>query len=245
MKKSRSIVLPYLLFSILFIFIGIGLIFIFSYLSQSSDTEASLNESSLPLVIIDPGHGGEDGGAIGTNGCLEKDINLSMAKKLSSVLAGIGIKSILTRNTDTLLYDRNSDFEGRKKYLDMQERLRIVNSHKNVIFVSIHQNAFPQEKYSGFQTYFSPNSKDSAVLAKQIEEGVKSLIQPDNNRSAKSSDGNIYLLDRTECPSVLLECGFLSNSEECESLCSDEYQNKLCQVIGVCIERFILSQRQN
>lgn len=245
MKKARCIIFPYLLFCLLFILIGIGLIFLFSYFSPSSDTEASLNESPLPLVIIDPGHGGEDGGAIGTNGCFEKDINLSMAKKLSSVLSGMGIKNILTRNTDTLLYDRNSNFEGRKKYLDMQERLRIINSHKNVIFISIHQNAFPQEKYSGFQTYFSPNSKDSAILAKQIEEGVKALTQPKNNRNAKSSDGKIYLLDEAVCPAVLLECGFLSNSEECEALCSEEYQNKLCRIIGVCIEHFIDSQQQN
>lgn len=241
MKKRNYPLFSFFIFSIAFILFSSMLVTFFSEIAPKKSTY-TFSKASPPLVIIDAGHGGEDCGAIGKNGCFEKDINLSMSKKLSSILSGIGIKNILTRNSDILLYDKNSDYIGQKKHLDMQERLKIVNSYQNVIFVSVHQNAFPEEKYSGFQIYFSPNSQSSQIIAQKLEEAVRLQIQPSNKRKAKSSAGNIYLLDRLECPAVLLECGFLSNPNECELLCSEEYQNRMCAVIASCLENFIAAQ---
>ena len=153
----------------------------------------------------------------------------------------MNIKCVLTRETDILLYDRNQNYEGRKKMLDMQARKRIVESYENAVFISIHQNSFPDGRYSGFQAYYSTNSPNSRVLSTLIENNVRINIQPNNKRTSKASSGNIYLLDNLHCPAVLLECGFLSNKEECELLCSEEYQERLADVFSFSVAEFIQS----
>ena len=228
---------------IIFISLFLSLCFIFVYISDSIQKATALpSVSSLPItpiVVIDAGHGGEDGGTVGKNGALEKDINLSLAKKLKVFLASLGIQSVLTRSDDRLLYDKNVDYQGRKKALDMQERLKIANSYQNVIFISIHQNSFPSERYNGFQVYYSQNNESSHQLATLLENTVRSKLQPDNNRACKASDGKIYLLDKLACTAVLVECGFLSNVEECELLCTEEYQNKLAALVSSVILDFL------
>lgn len=239
MSSSRfSVLASFLAFALVFLLISALLIAASGQL-YFNDISAAGDASYPPTVVIDAGHGGEDGGTVGVNGCFEKDVNLSMAKKLQTLLSSMGINSVLTRSTDTLLYDRNADYEGQKKRLDMQARLDITRSYDNAVFISIHQNAFPQEKYSGFQVYYSTNDEGSQVLAQSLEEDVRDILQPNNNRKAKASGGNIYLLDKLECPAVLVECGFLSNDEECALLCSEEYQNRLCAVMALSIAHFI------
>lgn len=231
-NHSRTyLVFFYSIFVIIFVLISLFFVFL-SDVFQDYRGASATDDDSLPTVIIDAGHGGEDGGAIGINGCFEKDLNLKIAKKLKTALSSMGINCILTRSEDMLLYDRNADYEGQKKRLDMQARLNIVNGYENAVFISIHQNAFPIEKYSGTQIYYSPNNASSRELAVGIEQSVRDALQPENKRISKSSDGKIYLLDELECPSVLIECGFLSNAEECALLCTEEYQNHLCAVIA-------------
>ena len=247
MKKrlSESYQLPtFLLFVLIFILLFCILFSISAYYFQNEKIrDTSIIEGSSPVVIIDAGHGGEDGGAIGKNGVFEKDINLKIAKKIFEKLSQLNINCVLTRETDILLYDRTQDYEGRKKALDMQARKRIAESYDNVIFISIHQNSFPEERYSGFQAYYSTNSSDSRVLATLIENSIRTSLQPNNRRASKASNGNIYLLDHLNCTSVLLECGFISNIEECELLCNEEYQNKLCNVISSTVFEFIKTSR--
>ena len=230
-QKKSSLIGFYCIFILIFTLVSLLFIFLGGEYRQANRV-SSPSKLTQPTVIIDAGHGGEDGGAIGVNGCLEKDINLAMAKKLKSMLSSMGINCILTRSEDILLYDRNADFEGHKKSLDMQARLDIANSYENAIFISIHQNSFPIEKYSGTQIYYSTNNSFSSTLASKIENSVRESLQQNNNRRSKPSDGRIYLLDELFCPAVLVECGFLSNTEECELLCNDEYQNHLCAVIA-------------
>ena len=196
---------------------------------NNNDTESEPPLS--PTVIIDAGHGGEDGGAIGTNGAYEKDINLEIAKKLKSKLDAIGVPCVMTRETDILLYDRNVDYEGKKKKLDLQARKEFAEKYDNAIFISIHQNSYPKEKYDGLQIYYSPNNPASRELALMIENDVKESLQPNNNRASKEADSSIYLLDNLLCPAILIECGFISNKQECQLLCDEEYQNKLCESI--------------
>ncbi len=200
---------------------------IFGALTEKKDTGLpSSIQIKTPTVVIDAGHGGEDGGASAASGILEKDLNLSVAKKLSDLFRAAGYETVMTRNEDKLLYDPSSDYEGRKKILDMRERVRIVSSCSDPIFVSIHMNAFPEERYSGFQVYYSSNCDLSLSLAQKIQETVISFVQPENNRRAKCGR-DIFLLDRIKAPAVLLECGFLSNKEEAALLSDEKYQNEL------------------
>lgn len=233
---------------VLLVFLAFVLIFSFSifcficfankslhWSSGEKERISSIDHTDAPIVIIDAGHGGEDGGTIGVNGAYEKDINLSIAKKLDAFLRAAGITTVMTRTEDILLYDRNTNYEGRKKILDLAARLKISEKYENAIFVSIHMNAFPEAKYKGLQVYYSPNDPLSEDLAQRIQAITKEALMRENNRKIKSSDGKIFLLDRTEKTSVLIECGFLSNPEECEKLCDEVYQKELAAVISCAV----------
>ena len=182
---------------------------------------------SLPTIVIDAGHGGEDGGASTYGGAPEKELNLLIALDLRDMLEAVGIPTVMTRTEDTLLYDKNSDYQGHKKSMDLANRLKIARDTENAILISIHMNAFPEEKYSGLQVYYSKNSPDSASLAKLIQEMNKSILSPDNNRKTKQAEKNIYLLDRFEGTAILIECGFLSNASERNRLNTAEYRKEL------------------
>lgn len=201
---------------------------------------ASISQSDdLPTIIIDAGHGGEDGGTIGKNGVFEKDINLNIAYILRDISEAFGYTTVMTRTEDILLYDRSVDFKGRKKALDLLARVNIADSYENALFISIHMNSFPDQKYSGLQVYYSTNDTSSATLAENIQESVRILLQPDNDRKTKPAGSNIYILDRIELPAVLIECGFLSNESECALLTSSDYQKKLALSIFSAISKYI------
>jgi len=201
------------------------------YLFNSNEkvSEITTMQNESITIIIDAGHGGEDGGAVGISGVLEKDINLSIARYLSSYLAMTDIDVVMTRTDDKMLYKAGQ--ESSKKTYDIRNRKEIADYYVNPVFVSIHQNKFPLEKYKGFQVYYSPNHADSKVLAEFIQNKTVLNLQKDNNRKVKKSGRNIYLLHRLNCPAVLVECGFLSNPTEEKMLSDEEYQQKLAFVI--------------
>ena len=189
----------------------------------------------ITCIVIDAGHGGEDGGASSAAGLVEKDINLSVAFALRDLFEAAGISVVMTRTEDKLLYDRNVDFQGRKKVLDLAAR-RIVAEKTaakyggDSLFISIHMNAFPQTQYSGMQVWYSKGDPRSADIAKSIQTASTTLM-PDNTRKIKAAGSNIYLLDRIETPAVLVECGFLSNPDEAERLSREDYRYALAAVI--------------
>lgn len=237
-KRITRCITEYIIFVVLFICLAIGLSTLIRYFSNQgkpankdpSNTEIHKQQT----IILDAGHGGEDGGAIGkidTREIHEKDLNLSITLMLRDLLEAEGFEVILTRETDTLLYDRNTEYKGRKKALDLAARLAIGENTPNAIFVSIHMNSFPQKQYQGLQVYYSPNHPMSQVLAQAMQTKTAETIQPDNNRTIKKADSNIYLLHHMTCPSVLVECGFLSNEQECRMLCEEEYQKKIAQIL--------------
>lgn len=184
----------------------------------------------IRAVIIDAGHGGEDAGAISATGTYEKDINLSVATQLRDMLEAAGVPVVMTRTEDKLLYDRNVDFEGRKKVLDMAARLNVVTAVRDPLLVSIHMNAFPQSKYHGAQVWYGGQDARSAVIAEAIQARIHAW-QPDNDRRIKPSAGDIFLLDRSDAPAVLVEGGFLSNPTEAADLTDSAYQRQLAFVI--------------
>ncbi len=186
-------------------------------------------------VIIDAGHGGEDGGASSAAGLVEKDVNLSVAFALRDLFEAAGVPVVMTRTEDKLLYDRNVDFKGRKKVLDLAARRLVAErvaaeSEGDSLFISIHMNAFPQAQYSGMQVWYSTGDPCSAEVAGAIQ-SASVMLMPHNTRKIKEAGSNIYLLDRIKTPAVLVECGFLSNPQEAERLSHEEYRHALAAVI--------------
>jgi len=192
-------------------------------------TDASPHK--YPVIIIDAGHGGEDGGAVGEDGTTEKDINLDVAFRLRDLLASYGIDVIMTRTEDILLYDRSADYMGRKKVLDLRARMKISEENPGAIFVSIHMNSFPLTQYHGLQVWCSPDSPDALALASSVQSAVREYLQHDNDRHVKTAGSNIYLLHDNPNTAILIECGFLSNPEECRRLSDEKYRKELSFVI--------------
>ena len=245
MNKNGRIkyILSYIAFAL--IFAAAVILFIFAANTFFPDTDDAgkvnpdVSEISKPVVVIDAGHGGEDGGASGKNGALEKDLNLSIALELCDMLRANGIEVVMTRTEDILLYDRNVNYKGRKKALDLARRVEIGNETENCVFVSIHMNSFPINKYSGLQVYYSKNAEQSRALADSIQKFAKKYLQPDNDRETKPASSNIYILHHIQNPAVLVECGFLSNPDECEKLCNAEYRREISFVLCAAILEFL------
>ena len=189
------------------------------------------------VIVIDPGHGGEDGGAVGINGCIEKELNLEISLILNDLLQASGVKTVMTRTEDVMLYDQA--IPGKKKLQDVKNRVTIAEEQENSLTVSIHMNTYPVSKYSGAQVYYSSNHKDSTYAAKLIQNNIAEQLQPQNNRETKAATSAIYLLHNVKTPAVLIECGFISNQEEAELLCSDSYRHKIACVIYTSIMEYL------
>lgn len=238
MKEEKPIIytIKFALFGTLCVLIILLVAFSFSgYINKrNTKTLPVYANKSVVTVIVDAGHGGEDGGAVASDGTLEKDLNLQISKLLCALyeLNGTPVKS--TREEDTLLYDYYGDlddYSGYKKVYDLKNRLKMTTEYENPLFISIHMNKFTQSQYSGLQVYYSKNSSKSELVAKSVQDYTKLYLQPNNNRVIKPSNSSIFILDNIKTPAVLVECGFLSNHEEAEKLKSSEYQAKLALVI--------------
>ena len=209
------------------------------------DVVVSTNAQPYQTVIIDAGHGGEDGGTSSSTGLIEKDINLEIAKLIAKNLEEEGINVILTRTDDRLLYDQNSDYQGRKKKLDIAARLEIMKNTENAIFVSIHMNAFTDRSCSGLQVWHSTNDPASYDLAKLIQNNARLRLQPNNKRVVKEATSAINLLFNATCPAVLIECGFLSNPNDAALFESKEYREKVAGNIAYSISEFLINNNQS
>ena len=231
---------------IIFIIISSLCIGIFAFLfgsmyipSYTKDAISEAENQKYSTVIIDAGHGGEDGGASSAAGLIEKDVNLDIAIILRDLLISNGIDVIMTRDEDKLLYDRNTDYKGRKKKLDLAARVNMANTTPNAILVSIHMNSFTDPKYSGMQVWYSPNAPESFELAEQIRKANQTLLQTDNKRQTKCATSSINLLYNAKCPAVLVECGFLSNIEEAAKFEKADHRQKVAFVICNSIIEFL------
>ncbi len=214
------------------IFIIPMLNFDFPLPSANADAESNIT------IIIDAGHGGEDGGCEG-NGLVEKELNFDIAQRLASLLQAQSVNVVLTRDTDILLYDTNSDYKGHKKAQDVRKRLEIAQNQENPVLVSIHMNYFAQTQYSGLQVWYSKNDARSRILANLIQTETKNVLQPTNKRTVKEATSSIFLLHNATFPAVLIECGFLSNPDEARALSDTDYRQKLSEVIFKSIMTYI------
>lgn len=199
---------------------------------------AAGDDTAAPVIVIDPGHGGEDGGCSADDGTLEKELNLYIGENVKDILNAAGYPAVMTRSTDTLLYDMYgdlTDYTGKKKVFDLRNRLRFFEDSGAEMLVSIHMNKFPDKKYSGLQVYYSKGNSESVSLADRIQGYTEKYLQTDNDRLTKAATSKIYLLNRANKPAVLVECGFLSNDNECEKLNDPEYRKKLSLCIASAI----------
>lgn len=205
---------------------------------ESAPSSGTVSADEKITVVIDPGHGGRDGGAVADDGTLEKDLNLAVALKLKSILESADIHVVMTRETDIELASPDSPH---KKADDLKARLQLAQDQKNAIFVSIHMNQFPIEKYRGLQVYYSENHAESLTLAQAIQNTTQSALQNTEDRKVKPAGDSIYLMSHLEIPAVLVECGFLSNKEERELLKNEVYQKKLALCLSAAILEYIAS----
>ena len=180
-------------------------------------------------IIVDAGHGGEDGGATSCTGRLESGYNLEIALRLEDMLHFLGCKTLMVRRTDTAIYKKGETI-AQKKVDDLKQRVRISNSNDGNVLLSIHQNYFSQGQYSGAQVFYAMNDS-SKTLANTLQQNLVTSLDPGNKRKAKAGEG-IYLLEKRTGCGVLIECGFLSNLSEEALLRQPDYQKKLVCVIG-------------
>lgn len=197
---------------------------------ESIVTEGKVKSEDVD-VVIDAGHGGKDPGKVGVNDVLEKDINLQIAEKLREELEARGIRVLMTREEDVGLYDEDSD---NKQVQDLTRRVELINEVKPALAVSIHQNSYPSQDVSGSQIFYYEHSSEGEKIAGTIQ-GQMEGLEGVKNRPVKGNN-TYFLLKRTEVPTLIIECGFLSNQSEAQKLTEEGYQNVLAKALADGIE---------
>lgn len=215
-----------IVFSVVFVFL-IGNL----YINSTSEGDASFvsaqsDPTRLETVVIDAGHGGEDGGAVSASGAIESQLNLSIAKRLDQLFGLYGVNSMLLRDSDVSLHSSDAQTIREKKVSDLHNRVKMINSLDTPIVISIHQNTFPDKKYHGAQVFYA-NGDLSLPFAQITQEVLRKALDPENTRKPTAVPSTVYIMNHISCKAILVECGFLSNPEEDILLQSAEYQRKL------------------
>lgn len=206
---------------------------IYTLRPQNDSTSVSASDSALKkIVLLDPGHGGEDPGAVSDyNDLKEKEINLYIAQKAKELLEAEGFTVLMTREEDILQYSEGTKGIKKKREQDLRKRKKMMDECGADIVVSIHLNKFGQSQYKGAQVFFPPRSAESKKLAECLQKAVRETLDPDNKREALVNNTQIIIFRDLKTPTALIECGFLSNREEEQKLATKEYQDKLALTI--------------
>ena len=229
-KELFSVVITYVL-------IVSSLIVTASLVSEVTTVVAQLTPIERNhTIVIDAGHGGPDGGAISCTGVMESKFNLDISMRLNDLLQLLGYKTVMIRTEDESIYISGETIAA-KKISDLRQRVKLANEIQGGVLVSIHQNTFSDSRYSGPQVFYGTQG-EGEQLAKILQKSLTDVLSPGNSRMAKKADG-IYLMQHINCTGVLIECGFLSNPEEEAKLRNDQYQQKLCCVIGTSLVNFL------
>lgn len=225
-----------ILWSIIFSIVGlsIGLFIKFSPYAKT------FGSGDTKTVIIDAGHGLPDGGAVGINGTVEQEINLKISKKLQEVLEGKGIRVIMTRTDEKGLFTEQSGIRDMKRK-DMAKRLEIMKKSNADLFISIHMNFFTGASVNGLRVFYAANHDDIKPLAEQIQSKM-SEVTGAKTTAVKTADKTLFLMKNPPLPSILVECGFLSNAEEEKKLNNEDYQSRLAWAIADAVEKYYNSK---
>ncbi len=210
-----------------------GLIFASRKVSRYAASN-NVKEVAGNKVVVDAGHGGSDPGKIGINGLEEKEANLAIAQYVEELLKKEKIEVVMTREKDEML---TSDGGEKTKIGDMKMRVEQINKEKPILAVSIHQNSYPQEEIKGAQVFYYTHSDEGKIAAEIMQESLL-VLDETNHRQAKAND-TYYLLKRTERPTIIVECGFLSNTGEAELLKQDDYRKKVAEAIVTGIKAYM------
>ena len=211
-------------------------------LAAAASTVVSIRQSvqaisSFPLqfqdriLVLDAGHGGEDGGAVSLSGALESQLNLAIAQRVDDVLGLYGVQVLMLRDEDISLHSEGADSLREKKVSDLHNRAATVQAQENAVLLSIHQNSYPDQRYSGAQVFYAP-TEGSEPLAQLTQEVLRLALDPDNDRQCKQIPDTIYLMNHISCPAILVECGFLTNPQEEQLLQNSTYQTKLATALA-------------
>lgn len=229
--------MPKFFYGIIFSVVLFLLVFAFTQPKDNSSTDDSLSTEynteegttsiTYPVIVLDAGHGGYDPGKVGINGVLEKDINLSIVKKLQALLEEEGFTIYLTRDSDKILGPANSTSPKKD---DMIARIEMITELNPYFTISIHQNSFTDPSSNGPQVFYYKDSEPSAAMAGVIQDVLNTQLNPQKKRKPQAN-ANYYLLTRTPTPTVIVECGFLSNPAEADLLAQDSYQDKVAHAI--------------
>ena len=183
------------------------------------------------LLVLDAGHGGEDGGAVSLTGVPESQINLAIVLKLRDVLGLYGVDPILLREEDVSLHDEDAKTLREKKRSDLKNRVAAIEKAEGGALISIHQNTYPSGRYHGAQVFYAP-TEGSQALAEHVQSSIRTALQPGNERAVKQIPSTVYIMNHITCPAILIECGFLTNPEEEALLRDEDYQRRLAAVIA-------------
>ena len=235
-RKLQNIVCALLVgvFTLVWIFTG----------RQFSGVPASAQTSRTPAqsIVLDAGHGGIDGGCVSVSGTAEKGINLSIVQTLRDALEILGFDVTCTREDDRSIHDSGVEGIAEQKLSDMKNRLDIINSREHTAILSVHQNKYTDEKYSGAQMFYAKQSDESRRLAECMKAQFVGLLQPDNTRETKPVGSEMYLIHNSKSPALMIECGFLSNPAEAKLLESAQYQKKVAFTILTGLEEYLLTK---
>ena len=217
------------------------IIFVFFAVLYGGNRAVTVISENIPpkrdlCIIIDAGHGGIDGGATSCTGKLESGFNLEISVRLNDLFHLLGYKTRMIRTADTSVYTKGTTI-AQQKVSDLKERVRIVRETEHALLISIHQNNFSKEKYSGAQVFYGAG-EGSEALAKSLQTAFVSSVNPGSKRQCKPATG-IYLMEHIQCPGVLIECGFLSNPAEEAKLSTPDYQKRLCCVIAATVGSYL------
>ena len=228
MKRMLPIRVPTLIFYLTLTFLVlIVIIWIIGSHSKIPEYHVDGNAVVNVAVVLDPGHGGNDGGAISEHGVTEAPITLNICQKTQALLRFLGINAIMTReNADSLGYDSNASMRENKN-ADLRERLKIAEQYPDSLFFSVHLNKFEKSQYYGAQVFYGKSHPDAKRLAEVLQKQMVSILDPSNTRVAKQIPGSVYLMEQIQSPAVTIECGFLSNPQEEVLLQTKEYQTKI------------------
>ncbi len=217
------------------------IVLLICYFTSTKPTaiNTSVNQQNPPQIILDAGHGGFDGGAVANDGTVEKDINLEICLSLENMLKQNGFEVIMTRTADTSTDSTDSDKISSRKKSDLKNRLELMNTYNNAVFVSIHLNKFTTSAANGSQVFYSGRDEKSKLLGDKIQSSIIRLLQPENARVNKKVTSSTYLLYNATVPAVLVECGFLSNSAELTKLKNPQYQKEMAFSIFCGITDFL------
>lgn len=227
----KTIKLEKLIFFALLL-LAVILAFVFASNSKTFSNQSIFagGRGKEPVLVIDAGHGGVDGGAVSISGINESTINLDIAQKMAAIANLTGLKYVMTRESDTISYPDSAKSIAKKKVSDQQMRAALINKTPNAILLSVHQNIFTHASVNGPQAFYSKN-EGSDAFAKLIQSGMNGILCPGSRRVAAPIAQDIYLFKNVSCTAALAECGFLSNPKESQLLSTDSYKLKISVVL--------------